>query len=96
MSNNAEEEDLLQLHFLRSLPRGEFLCEALHHWSATANSEKPLVKIKMRPNIIIRKAFKFSQRQLKVKNFWASEYYFFHSSSQVFAFNSELSKGRLL
>ena len=29
--------------FLRSLPRGEFLCEALHHWSATANTEKPLV-----------------------------------------------------
>ena len=28
---------------LRSLPRGEFLCEALHHWSATAKSEKPLV-----------------------------------------------------
>jgi len=49
---------------IRSLPRGEFLCEALHHWSATAKSEKPL-------------------RQLKVRNFWASEYYFFHSTSQM-------------
>ena len=31
--------------FCRSLPRGEFLCEALHHWSATANQEMPLVMI---------------------------------------------------
>jgi len=30
---------------IRSLPRGEFLCEALHHWSATANQEMPLVMI---------------------------------------------------
>lgn len=36
------------LHFLRSLPRGEFLCEALHHWYATTNS--PMVK--MSSNII--------------------------------------------
>ena len=31
--------------FCRSLPRGEFLCEALHHWSATANEKMPLVMI---------------------------------------------------
>ena len=31
--------------FCRSLPRGEFLCEALHHWSATANQEMLLVMI---------------------------------------------------
>ena len=31
--------------FCRSLPRGEFLCEALHHWSATAKEEMPLVMI---------------------------------------------------
>ena len=56
MLKNSEHRGFLQLHFpksfsqkffsevfLRSLPRGEFLCEALHHWSATANTEKPLV-----------------------------------------------------
>ena len=35
-----------EVHFLRSLPRGDFLCEALHHWSANASSNgEPLVMI---------------------------------------------------
>ena len=43
-----------EVHFLRSLPRGEFLCEALHHWSANGNSGKLSPLVKMSSNIIER------------------------------------------
>ena len=80
ISIEGKAELLKKLENLEELPRGDFLCEAVEQIFETD------------PDFVERLIFKlesinpfnsYFRKRLKIRGFWASEEYFFHSSDQM-------------